>query len=188
VVLAGPIGSGKSAVGALLAVRGACVIEADRLGHAVLAPDGEASAAVAQRWPAAASHGEIDRRRLADLVFADPGELAALEAITHPHIARRIHHLVAAAGDSVVVVELPLSADLLGSGWHRLVVLAPEEVRVARAVGRGMDEADVRRRMAAQAPYDVWEASADSVVVNDGDSASLAAAVDGWWERFIGPG
>lgn len=185
VVLAGPIGSGKSVVGTLLAARGAYVIEADRLGHAVLEPGGEAFSAVTARWPAVVRDGRIDRSLLAGVVFADPSELRRLEAMTHPHIARRIHAAAQEAGDRVVVVELPLVGDLLGAGWHRLVVLAPADVRLARAMGRGMDEEDVRRRMAAQPPHDVWEASADSVIVNDLDEDALAAAVAVWWERFV---
>ena len=188
VVLAGPIGSGKSLVGAMLAGRGAHVIEADRLGHAVLEPGGEAFDAVADRWPAVVRNGRIDRGLLAGVVFADRSELQRLETLTHPHIASRIHAAARAATDAVIVVEMPLVVDLLGPGWHRLVVLAPYEVRLARAVARGMDEHDVRRRMAAQPPYDVWEASADSVIVNDGDRDALAAAVDAWWERFVASG
>lgn len=166
--------------------KGAVVVEADRLGHEVIEPGGEAFEEVARRWPAAVRDRRIDRRLLAAIVFDDPAELVALESVTHPYIARRVEGAAAAAGDdAVVVVEMPLTANLMGPGWHRLVVLAPDEVRRARAVARGMDESDVRRRMAAQAPYDVWEASADSVIVNDGDLVELGRCVDRWWRAHI---
>ncbi|UCG41653.1 MAG: dephospho-CoA kinase, partial [Acidimicrobiia bacterium] len=71
-VLTGGIGSGKSTVAGILAARGADVIEADRLGHAVLAPDGAAHAAVVERWPEVATGGAIDRRALGRIVFGDP--------------------------------------------------------------------------------------------------------------------
>lgn len=184
-VVSGPIGSGKSLVGRLLAERGAVVVEADRLGHAVLEPDGEAHGAVAARWPSAVADGRIDRSLLAHVVFADPAELAALEAITHPHIASRIRKAADAAADAVFVVELPLTVDLLGEGWHRLVVIAPDDIRMARAVARGMNAADVRARMEAQDPARVWLEAADSVIVNDADIDHLEDLVARWWEDHV---
>lgn len=187
VVVSGPIGSGKSEVGKMLARRGAFVIEADRIGHAVLEPGAEAYEAVAVRWPNAVVDGRIDRAALASVVFADPTELAELERITHPHIGKRIEAAVHAAGEAIVVVELPLTATMLGDTWHRLVVLAADDVRLRRSVERGMAEGDVRRRMAAQAPFDVWEASADSVIVNEGERPDLERSVKEWWRRHVEP-
>lgn len=185
VVVSGPIGSGKSTVGRLLARRGAVVIEADRIGHAVLEPEGEAHAAVADRWPDVVEDGRVNRARLARIVFSDRTELEALEALTHPHIGRKILAEADAAGDVVVAVELPLTVDILGDGWHRLVILATDDLRLERAVRRGMSEADVRSRMAAQASAERWREIADSLIVNDGDHAELAAGVDAWWDRVV---
>ncbi len=185
-VLSGPIGGGKSTVGRLLRTRGAVVIEADVLGHAVLEPTGEAFHAVAERWPDVVDGNRIDRAALAAFVFSAPEELAELERLTHPHIARRIWEAVEAAGDAIVFVELPLTVDLLGPGWHRVVVLAPPDVRLRRSVAKGMAEDDVRHRMEAQPPKAAWEAAADSIITNDGDLADLHAAVDRWWRRHAG--
>ncbi len=185
VIVAGPIGSGKSTVGGLLEERGAIVIDADRIGHAVLEPAGEAFQAVAERWPEALVGGRIDRRVLGEIVFTDPAELATLEGLTHPHIAARIHDLAAAARDAVVVVELPLTIDILGPGWHRLVVIAPDDVRLLRAVARGMVEEDVRSRMTAQPSLPQWTAIADSIIVNDGDLDALRPRVADWWENVV---
>ncbi len=171
----------------MLAARGAEVIEADRIGHAVLEPDGEAFEAVAARWPTVVRFGRIDRAALGAIVFRDETELAALEALTHPSIAVRIDELAAEAGGRVVVVELPLTKDLMGPGWHRVVVIADADLRLDRAVRRGMDEAEVRARMAAQAPPEAWLAIADSVIVNDGDLARLERRVDEWWQREVTP-
>ena len=189
-VLTGPIGAGKSEVAALLRDHGAVVIEADALGHAVLAGDGEAFDAVAGRWPkVVVDTGEgptIDRIRLAAIVFADAAELSALEAITHPPIVSRVEGLVdAAEPDVVVVVEMPLLVPPLP--WHRLVVLAPTPERHRRAVARGMTPEDVTRRMAAQPGDREWRRSADSTVENDGDLRHLAEAVDRWWSTWISP-
>ncbi len=185
-MIIGPLGSGKSAVATLLADRGAFVVDADAVGHAVLAPGGEAFDAVAARWPSVvvkeAGGPVVDRARLADIVFTDRAELAALEALTHPHIVARIEALVAGA-DGVTAVEMPLIDPPLP--WHRLVVLAPTPLRHRRAVERGMDPEDVSRRMAAQPDIDEWRAAADSVIDNDGDLDDLAAAVDRWWTTWV---
>ncbi len=179
--LGGGIGSGKSTVAALLRSRGALVIDADELGHQVLAPDGEAYAAVAARWPEVVDGGVIDRAALGAVVFADPDQLRQLEALTHPAIAARIAAAVGGTTAGVVVVELPVLRDLTGGGWPRVVVDAPDEVRVARAVRRGLDEASVRRRMAVQPSRTEWLAVADHVVDNSGDLDHLAEQVAQLW-------
>ena len=186
-MIVGPLGSGKSAVAALLAGRGAFVVDADSVGHAVIAPGGEAFDSVAERWPSVVVDGAggpvVDRARLATIVFADRAELAALEALTHPHIVARIEALVAGAPDGVTAVEMPLIDPPLP--WHRLVVLAPTPLRYRRAVERGMDPEDVTRRMQAQPDVDEWRVAADSVIDNDGTFEDLEAAVDRWWTAWI---
>lgn len=183
--MAGPIGAGKSAVGSMLADRGALLLEADRAGHEVIEPDGAAFPAVAARFPQTLRHGRIDRSRLAGIVFADAHALEVLEALTHPHIAALLETRAAVAADRLVVVELPLVVDILGPGWPRLVVMADEDVRLERAVARGMDPDDVRRRMAAQALEAEWMASATWVMHNNGTREDLEAAVGEWWEREV---
>ncbi|HHC08106.1 MAG TPA: dephospho-CoA kinase [Actinobacteria bacterium] len=179
VVLSGGIGSGKSTVAELLARRGWRVVAADRLGHEVLEPGGEAHAEVARRWPSVVVDGRIDRARLARIVFADPDALAELEALTHPAIGRRIRRLVAEAGDVPVVVEVPvLAPELVDPTWTRVYVDAPEELRLARAVARGGDPDDVRRRMAAQPSASEWRRWADLVIENRGSLDDLEASVD----------
>ncbi len=187
-LLSGPIGSGKSTVGSILADLGATVIEADRVGHEVLQPDGEAFHAVRGRWPEVVVDGRIDRVRLARIVFADDTELRTLESFTHPAIASRIGTRVSRAeehGTGPVVVELPLLDDILGDTWHRVVVTADDAVRRQRAIARGMAADDVDRRMASQPPLSDWIAAADSTIGNDGDLEALRRAVVSWWEQHL---
>ncbi len=177
-ILTGGIGSGKSAAGRILADLGAVVIEADRIGHEVLAPGGAAYEAVAGRWPQVLRDGDIDRRALGRIVFANHDELADLERITHPAIASRIDQLVCQAGDRPVVVELPVPLELVGSDWVRVVVDAPDEIRRARLRDRGMDEDEIERRMSAQPSRHAWLRLADRVLDNSGQLDDLQAQVE----------
>lgn len=179
IVLGGGIGSGKSLVAALLDAAGAAVISADEVGHGVLEPDGAAFAEVAARWPSIVVKGRIDRPRLAGIVFRDPAELAALEALTHPAIIETILDRVTNI-DRPVIVEVPLILDL-GDGWRRVYVDADHEVRIERAVARGADEGDVRRRATAQPDREEWLLWADDVIVNEGTKEELATQVDALW-------
>ena len=178
IVLSGGTGSGKSTVASRLRQLGAAVVEADLLGHEVLERGGAAYEAVAGRWPEAVVRKVIDREALAGIVFGDLDQLRELESMTHPAIAAEIRRRVEAASAPAVVVELPVSSQLAGPGWALLVVVAPQEERVRRALARGGDEADVRLRMTAQPTDEEWRARADHVVVNDGSRAELMRAVD----------
>ena len=179
VVLSGGIGAGKSAVARSIEARGIPVIHADTIGHAVLEPEGEAFHAVCAWWPEVLVDGHIDRFRLARIVFEDPQALRQLESMTHPAIAARIINLVAAEEEAdLVVVELPLLLPILGDGWTRVVVDAPLEIRKQRLVGRGMDEADIEARMAAQPSPQEWTDAAEFVIDNSGLPEDLESEVD----------
>ncbi len=161
----------------MLAEAGAYVIDADEVGHRVLEPSGAAYAAVVERWPQVVADGVIDRPALGRIVFADPGELAALESITHPAIRSVISDRIAASEAPLVVVEVPLLTHFLGEGWLRVVVDAPDEERRRRLIARGMTPADVDARMAAQPARHRWLEAADIVVDNSGTLDDLRGAV-----------
>jgi dephospho-CoA kinase len=171
-LLTGGIGSGKSEVRRLLAESGIRTIDADSVGHVVLQED--ALEAVSERWPPVVVDGVVDRSRLAGIVFAQPEELAALEAITHPHIFGRIESGLEGF-DGMAVVEAPVLD--FGPCWARLVVDAPDETRVQRATARGISRDDVERRMASQPGRSEWLAAADLVIPNHGSLDELKETV-----------
>jgi dephospho-CoA kinase len=187
--LTGGIGAGKSTVAAMLAARGAHAIDVDALGRAVIAPGGRATdAVVAEFGPGVrGADGGVDRSALAALVFADPDALARHLAIVHPAIDEEIRAALAVLpDDAVAVLDMAVLAESrLGHGQYTTVVVveAPAEVRVERAVARGMGADDVRARMANQASDADRRALADAVIVNDGDRAALEDQVDAWWRR-----
>jgi dephospho-CoA kinase len=186
--LTGGIGSGKSTVAALLAARGAVIVDADALARDAVAPGTPGLSEVVARFGPGmvAPHGSLDRAALAEVVFADPVALADLNAIVHPAVRAAIAERLAALDglDGVVVLEIPLLVESGRSYGASVVVVVdcPEEIAVRRLLeGRGMDEADARRRMAAQVPRADRLAAADLIVDNSGSPAALERQVDQVW-------
>jgi len=184
--LGGGIGSGKSTAAAIFSALGAAVLSADRAAHAVLEPGGEAAGPVAARWPEVVIEGRVDRAALATVVFADPAARAELEAITHPAIRRLLAGQAAGLIGEVALVEMPLPIPLLEPGWPWVVVDAPDEVRLARLIARGMEDGDAARRMAAQPSRAEWLARADLVVDNGAGLGHLDAECRRAWQVILG--
>lgn len=163
------------------------MIDADRLGHDVLAPGGAAAGHVADRWPSAVVAGQIDRRALGRIVFGDPRALAELEAMTHPEIRRLIGLRIEASSSEVVVVEIPIPARWLDPAWRRIVVDVDDAVRRSRLLDRGMTADEIEQRMLAQPSREQWRDLADNLVANDGDLSALERAVDRIWDGVRDP-
>jgi dephospho-CoA kinase len=192
--LTGGIGSGKSTVAGALAEKGAVVIDCDALGRDVIAPGGRAEAAVLREFGPSVDDGagHIDRPSLARAVFGNPDALARLTAISHPAInAELAARWDTVPADAVVVLDMAILVEStlgrLADGRtysHVVVVEAPIELRVQRAVARGMNESDVRARMASQATDEQRRAIADVVLRNDSDRAVLQQRVDDLWDQI----
>ena len=190
--LTGGIGSGKSTVAALLAERGARVVDADRIAREVVEPGTPGLAAVVAEFGPGVLTGEgaLDRAALAAIVFGDPAARARLDGIVHPLVRARAAELVAAApADAVVVQDVPLLVETgQAAGFDLvLVVEADPDTRVQRLVGRGLSADDARARMASQATDEQRRAVADVVLRNDGDRDALAAQVERFWTERVAP-
>lgn len=190
--LTGGIGSGKSTVAALLAERGARVVDADRIAREVVAPGTPGLAAVAAEFGPGvlAPDGSLDRPALAAVVFADPAARARLDGIVHPLVRARAAEAVAAApADAVVVQDVPLLVETGQAGSYDLVLVVETdpEVRVRRLVERGLSAADARARIGSQATDEQRRAVADVVLRNDGGREDLAAQVDRFWAEHVAP-
>jgi dephospho-CoA kinase len=190
--LTGGIGSGKSSVSALLAERGAVIVDADAITRELQEPGTPVFDAMVGRFGPGivAADGTLDRPAVADLVFNDSAALADLNAIVHPavgaEIARRL--LEASTTDSVVVLDVPLLVESGRDDMAMLVVVDVDpEIAIARLVEhRHMREEDVRARMARQASRTDRLAKADVVIDNSGDRAALAAQVEELWATLAG--
>jgi dephospho-CoA kinase len=184
--IVGGIGSGKSVVAAEFVKQGGYLIAADELGHEALRQP-EIKKQVLARWDGAVlkSDGEIDRRRLGQIVFADARELHALEALVFPFIVKRIReeiaHAQARSGVRFIVLD---AAIMLETGWHQVCdkivfVDTPEDVRLERLQRtRGWDAEEVKRREQAQMPLAEKRRHAHAVVDNSGGRERLAAQID----------
>jgi dephospho-CoA kinase len=191
--LTGGIGSGKSTVSALLAERGAVVVDADLIAREVVQPGTPGLAAVAEAFgtDVLAADGSLDRPALAAVVFADPEARRRLDGIVHPLVRARAAELEAAAPPGTVVVhDVPLLVETGQAGRFDLVlvVTADVETRVARLVRRGLTEDDARARIDAQATDEQRRAVADVVLDNSGTPEQLAAQVDRFWREQVIPG
>lgn len=188
--LTGGIGSGKSEVARLLSSYGALVIDADVIAREVVAPGTPGLARVIEEFGTGVllPDGSLDRPALGAVVFADPDRLAALNAIVHPLVGARTAELMRAAPeDAVVVYDVPLLVEKHLEDAYDLVVVvdASPETQVRRLVEhRGMTDADVRARMAAQAGRQQRRAVADVVIDNDGDREALRAQVAQLWQEL----
>jgi dephospho-CoA kinase len=185
--LTGGIGSGKSTVSARLAELGARVVDADAITRAVQQPGTGVFAAIVERFGqgVVAGDGTLDRPTLAAIVFNDPEELKALNAIVHPAVGVAIAEQLAAAAetDDVVVLDVPLLVESGRDDMAALVVVDLDpEVAVARLVEhRGFTEGDARARISRQASREDRLAKADRVLDNRGTVEDLLAQVDALW-------
>jgi dephospho-CoA kinase len=188
--LTGGIGSGKSTVSALLAARGAHLVDADVLAREVVAPGTPGLAAIVDAFGrgVVTTDGTLDRPALAAVVFADPAARATLDGIVHPLVrARSVEIASGLPADAVVVNDVPLLVETGQAAAYDLVLVveADLETRVARLVQRGLTEADARARIAAQATDEQRRAVADVVLDNGGTPEQLAAQVDRFWAEHV---
>ena len=190
--LTGGIGSGKSTVANMLADHGAVIIDADAIARELVEPGEPALAELVTEFGPRIirEDGTLNRGELAALAFSDARGTERLNAIMHPLIRAESERRIATAGDEAIVVyDMPL---LLETGQQEVVDLVvvvdvPEEMQVERAVGqRGLDEADVRRRMQVQVTRSDRLAAADIVIDNSGDLSRTQQEVDRLWQRLTG--
>jgi dephospho-CoA kinase len=183
--LTGGIATGKSTVAAMFAARGAAVVDADRIAHALQEPGGPCYRQILEVFGAEVLDGEgrIDRRRVGARVFADSALRARLESIMHPAIREACQAEIRAADAAGRRICLVDAALILESGqgrrFHKIVlVAAPEDVQVARLMGsRGLSEAQARQRIQSQWTTAAKAAHADFIIDNGGDLATTEAQV-----------
>ncbi|MDQ3982757.1 MAG: dephospho-CoA kinase [Actinomycetota bacterium] len=191
--LTGGIGSGKSTVSAMLAARGAQIIDADVLAREVVEPGtagfGEVVDAFGQ--DVVGPDGALDRSKLGSIVFADADKRKKLESIIWPRVGAAVADRLRALSDTdcIVILDVPLMAEAT-DGSRRfaqriIVVDASPESQIRHLEAKGVSREDAQARMAAQAARDERLKIADFVLRNDGTIEELEKQVDAVWTELL---
>jgi len=191
VALTGGIGAGKSTVAQYLAELGAFVIDADQLARMVIERGTDGFAEVLLRFgDEIILNGDVDRKKLGEIVFSDSQARKDLESIIHP----RVQALFAEAvndldEDEILVYEIPLlvETDAAEKFDYVITVESDIELRKARLLKKGLYISQIEKRIAAQVTQSAREAIADTVILNDSDEDSLLRQVENLWESVLVP-
>ena len=190
IALTGGIGAGKSLVAQYFSELGARVVDADQLSRVAIERGSEGFDEVLLRFgESILRDGDIDRKALAEIVFADSSARADLEALIHPRVRELFSDVVAdLAPDETLIYEIPLLVESNAAANFDLVITveADLEIRKERLRKRGMFISEIERRIAAQASREEREALADHIIINDGDEDALLRSVENLWEDLPG--
>jgi dephospho-CoA kinase len=189
--LTGGIGAGKSTVAQFFAELGALVIDADQLARMAIERGSDGFADVMLRFgDEVIVNGDIDRKKLAEIVFSDPEARRDLEAIIHPRVQALFAEAVADLDiDDILIYEIPLLVETGAAAKFDYIITVESdiELRKARLLKKGLYISQIEKRMASQATPEAREAIADKVIRNDGDEDSLLRQVENLWEGVLQP-
>jgi len=184
--LTGGIATGKSTVTGLLRERGIPVVDADAIAREVVEPGMPAYEAIVRHFgqEILQPNGQLDRKKLGEIVFSDEAERQVLNAIVHPEVRRVMREQAVeaeAAGAPIVFMDIPLlfESKLQHMVEKIVVVYVPESTQLERLIERDeLDEDQARKRMNAQLPIEEKKAWADYVIDNQGSREETARQVD----------
>ena len=191
--LTGGIACGKSSVSKYLIKKGALVVDADQIARNILAPNSLGLQRVLERWGQKVLdvNGQVNRAYLGSIVFSDPKERKALEAITHPLIAQESQSQIEDARSKKVPLIVYDAALLIEAGRSEqfrplVVVTTSKEIQKKRIMDRDhLAEAEALARINSQLPLEDKEKLADYLIYNDGDWVKLYQQVDELWQCYV---
>ena len=188
VALTGGIASGKSTVAKLLSEHGASVVDSDEMARQVVQPGHQGNRLIREEFGDEVFTGQdLDRSKLAKLVFADEQKRKALEAILHPLIQAESKRLFESL-EGVVIYQIPLLIESAGAYDFDLIITveAEERVRLKRLTeSRGMSKTEALARMQAQASREQRVGIADFVIESDCSMDELRSQVSELWGKLI---
>ena len=191
VALTGGIGAGKSTAARYFAELGALVIDADQLARIAIERGSEGFGEVILRFgEEITTNGDIDRRKLAELIFSDSQARTDLEAIIHPRVQALFAEAVEDLSENqILIYEIPLLVETGAAEKFDYVITveSDQDLRVSRLLKKGLYISQIDKRMATQASSQAREAIADSVIRNDCDEDSLLRQVENLWEGVLLP-
>ncbi len=191
VALTGGIGSGKSLAAEYFAELGAQVLDFDQIARDVIERGSEGFDEVIARFgDEILSQGNIDRRKLGDIVFSNPDARLDLEAIVHPKIREEFDTTVSELGSgSILISQIPLLVESKNEYPFEFVITvsAPEALRRTRLLERGMKDFQITKRLEVQVSDEKREAIADAIIHNTGDKDHLLRQVENLYEDRLYP-
>ena len=192
IALTGGIGAGKSLVANYFFTLGAQVIDADQLSRAAI-ERGSAGfdEVVAAFGDSILKDGDIDRRKLGEIVFSNPDKRRLLEGIIHPKVQQALADARKALGDNeILIYEIPLLVETNAASKFDLVITveAPIADRIERLKARGLFQSEIEKRIANQATEEARRAIAHKVIENNGNEEDLLRKVEAIWEELNAPG
>lgn len=191
VALTGGIGSGKSLAGEYLESLGATVVDSDQLARDVVERGEPAFDEILARFgDDVIKDGQLDRKKLGEIVFADSAARNDLEAILHPRIRAAFEGIVEASLPGTVIVnQIPLLVETGGmKGFDYIVsISAPLELRKSRCIARGMKSYEFDKRVASQVSDEERAIVSDTIIDNSRDADSLLRAIENLWELTLLP-
>jgi dephospho-CoA kinase len=191
VALTGGIGSGKSLAAEYFAELGAQVLDFDQIARDVIERGSEGFDEVIARFgDEILSQGNIDRRKLGDIVFSNPDARLDLEAIVHPKIREEFDTTVSELeSGSILISQIPLLVESKNEYPFEFVITvsAPEALRRTRLLERGMKDFQITKRLEVQVSDEKREAIADAIIHNTGDKDHLLRQIENLYEDRLYP-
>ena len=188
--LTGQIGAGKSTAAATMARLGAVVIDADQIGREVV----ERSNALKRKLVLAFgpeiidAHGQVRRKKLAALAFADRKAKTTLNSLVHPYLLKELQsrvNIILRAGRVVIIdAALLLDWDMDREVDFVLVIHASRAERLKRLKSKGVSPEDALARERAQLPYREFQKRADRVILNNGTPRDLERKISEWYRHL----
>jgi dephospho-CoA kinase len=170
---------------------GALVIDADQLARMAIERGSDGFAEVLLRFgDEVVTNGDIDRKKLADIIFHDPEARRDLEAIIHPRVQAIFAEAIADLDqEDILIYEIPLLVETGAAEKFDYIITVESdlELRKERLLKRGLYISQIEKRIAAQASPESREAAADVVIFNNSDEDSLLRQVENLWESVLLP-
>lgn len=168
--ITGGTGSGKTTLLQLIEAAGGVVLDCDAIYHQLLRNDKVLLQAIENRFPDTVSNGQLDRKKLGEVVFADKNALQELNAITHSAVKQEVLRIL----DSKPSLAAIDAIGLFESGLDTLcdvtvAITAPEEIRIQRLMARdGISYVYAQKRIAAQHPSQWYQERCSCTLENHG--------------------
>ena len=168
--ITGGTGSGKTTLLKVAQTLGFQVLDCDQIYHHLLKTDPTLTTAIEERFPGTVVDGQLQRKKLGAVVFADPQALADLNAITHNAIRQAVEARLGDAKHTAIDAIALFESGMDSLCDVTVAVTAPKEQRIARLMAReGITEEYAQSRIAAQPPESFYRERCNDVLENDGD-------------------